>query len=388
MKKTVLILLLFTGWFGQMYAQNSTDTRVITTGVPFLLISSDARAAGMGDQGVATTPDAFSQFWNPAKYFFYRKNFGFGVSYTPYLSRLVNDINLIYLTHFAKINDRSAYGLSLRYFGLGQINLADINGEDMGTVSPNEFAIDGSYALQLSQKFAMAVALRFVVSDLKLETSQSDATAAKNVAFDIAGYYQSDDFETGDALGRYRLGFDFSNLGPKIRYYRSSEGSFMPMNMRLGAGYDYIADAYNTISLQFETNKLLVPTPPLRDPNTGQIIKGKDNNVGWTQGIFQSFADAPGGFSEEIKEFNWSMGLEYAYMQSFKVRAGYFHESEIKGKRKYLTFGAGFKYNFLVLDMSYLFSMSKIKTPLDGTMRFSVTFFIDKVGKAKKITND
>jgi len=368
----------------QLLAQNN-DTRVITTAVPFLLISPDARASGMGDQGVATTADAYSQYWNPAKYNFLDKTFGFGVSYTPYLSRLINDINIVYLTHFARINDRSAYGISLRYFGLGEINLADINGKDMGKVSPNEFSVDGSYGLMLSPNFSMAVSMRFILSDLKLETSQSDATAAKDFAVDLSGFYQSDDMDLGEgATGRYRLGFNIQNIGPKIKYYNSAEGDFLPANLKLGAGFDYDMDAYNTIRIQGETNKLLVPTPPIRNDTTGAIIAGKDDNVSWTKGLFQSFNDAPGGFDEELKEFNWSLAMEYAYMKVFMVRAGYFHESKIKGKRQFLTLGAGFKYNYLVLDVSYLFSTSQIRTPLDGTMRFSLTFFVDKIKGTQK----
>jgi len=356
----------------------TNDSRVITTAVPFLLISPDARASGMGDQGVATTPDAYSQFWNAAKYNFLDRNFGFGISYTPYLSRLINDINLIYLTHFARINERSAYGFSLRYFGLGQIQLTDINGEDMGTVSPNEFSIDGSYALKLSDNFSTAVTMRFILSDLKLETSQADATAAKDFAVDLSGYYQSNDIYMGDATGRYRLGFNIQNLGPKIKYYNSAEGDFLPTNLKLGAGFDYEVDQYNVIRLQAETNKLLVPTPPVRNDTTGAIIAGQDDNVGWVQGIFQSFTDAPGGLSEELQEFTWALAVEYAYMQAFKVRAGYFHESQTKGKRQYLTMGAGLTYNYAVIDLSYLFSTSALRTPLDGTLRFSITLFVDK----------
>ncbi|NPA46562.1 MAG: type IX secretion system outer membrane channel protein PorV [Chlorobi bacterium] len=382
--KNHLSLILFLTLAHSLTAQNN-DTRVITTAVPFLLISPDARASGMGDQGVATTPDAYSQYWNPAKYNFMDKKFGFGVSYTPYLSRLINDINIVYLTHFARINERSAYGISLRYFGLGEINLADINGKDMGTVSPNEFSVDGSYGLMLSPNFSMAVSMRFILSDLKLETSQADATAAKDFAVDLAGFYQSDDFDLGDgAMGRYRLGFNIQNIGPKIKYYNSSEGDFLPANLKLGAGFDYDMDAYNSLRFQAETNKLLVPTPPVRNDTTGAIIAGKDDNVSWTKGIFQSFNDAPGGFNEELKEFNWSLAAEYAYMKVFMVRAGYFHESKIKGKRQFLTLGAGFKYNYLVLDVSYLFSTSQIRTPLDGTMRFSLTFFVDKINGTQK----
>ncbi len=375
MRKFHILGLLFLIYI-QSFAQTS-DTRVITTAVPFLLISPDARAAGLGDQGVASTPDAYSQFWNASKYAFAEEKFGIGVSYTPYLSKIINDINLLYLTHYSKITDRSAYSISIRYFGLGEINLTDINGEDVGVVKPNEFAIDLAYGMQLSPNYSMAVALRFISSDLKLETSQSDATAAKNVAVDISGFYQSDEIDLGEANGRYRLGFNIMNMGPKIKYYKSSEGDFMPTNLKLGGQFDYMMDSYNTVSFGLELNKLLVPTPPVRD-NTGKILEGKDDNVGWMQGIFQSFVDAPGGIQEELKEFIWIAGVEYSYMDAFKFRAGYFHESEIKGKRKYLNLGAGFKYNFAVLDISYLFSMSKLKTPLDGTMRFSVSFFLDK----------
>jgi hypothetical protein len=382
MKKILVAGLVLLSFANFVQAQTN-DTRVITTAVPFLLISPDARAAGLGDQGVASTPDAFSQYWNASKYAFSDEKFGIGVSYTPYLSKLVNDINLLYLSHFAKINDRSAYSVSIRYFGLGEINLTDINGEDIGSVKPNEFSIDGAYGMQLSPNFSMAVALRFIVSDLKLETSQADATAAKNMAFDISGFYQSDAFDLDEARGRYRLGFNLMNMGPKIKYYKSQEGDFMPTNLKLGGQFDYIMDDYNTLSIGLETNKLLVPTPPIRD-NNGAIISGKDDNVSWMKGVFQSFSDAPGGFNEELKEFNWIAGLEYSYMEAFKFRAGYFHESEIKGKRKYLTLGAGFKYNYFVLDMSYLFSTAKIRTPLDGTMRFSMTFYLQQGKTGKK----
>jgi len=382
MKKALLSISLGVLCLVSLSAQTN-DTRVITTAVPFLLISPDARGSGLGDQGVASTPDVFSQYWNAAKYAFADEDFGIGVSYTPYLSRLVNDINLMYLSHYAKLNERSAYGIGLRYFGLGEINLTDINGEDIGTVKPNEFALDASYGMQLSPTYSMAVTLRYIVSDLKLETSQADATAAKNMAFDISGYYRSHTFPFSDGEGRIRAGFNLMNMGPKLKYYKSEEGDFMPTNLKLGSHFDYIMDSYNTISFGGELNKLLVPTPPIRDKN-GVIISGKDDNVSWMQGVFQSFGDAPGGLSEELKEINWIIGAEYTYMDAFKFRAGYFHESEIKGKRKYLTLGAGFRYTYMVLDVSYLFSMAQIRTPLDGTMRFSLTFYLEKNTSGKK----
>jgi len=357
-----------------------TDTRVITTAVPFMLISSDARASGLGDMGVATAPDAFSQFWNPSKYIKLDSKMGFAFSYTPYLSQLVNDIKIINGTYYRKLNDRSAFGVSIKYFGLGDIDLTDITGNYTGTVSPNEFYVDGSYALKLSESFSMGVAMRFILSDLKLGTGNDDATAAKSFAVDINGYYQSREIDFTDFQGRYRFGFNIQNLGPKIKYYKSDEGDFIPTNLKLGAGFDFIMDEYNTIGLTLETNKLLVPTPPIRDAN-GNIIKGKDDNVNWMTGIFQSFSDAPGGFEEELKEFQWSAGAEYTYLDAFSLRSGYFHESDIKGRRKFLTVGAGFKYNYLVLDLSYLFSVGKLRSPLDNTMRFSLTFNIDEFAK-------
>ncbi len=356
------------------------DSRVITTAVPFMLISSDARGSGMGDMGVATSPDAFSQFWNPSKYVLIDNKMGFAFSYTPYLSQLVNDIKIINGTYYNKLNDRSAFGVSVKYFGLGDIDLTDFAGNYTGTVSPNEFYLDGSYALKLSNAFSMGVSMRFILSDLKLGTGNDDATAAKTFAVDLSGYYQSDPIDFKDFEGRYRFGFNIQNLGPKIKYYKSDEGDFLPTNLKLGAGFDFIMDQYNTVGLSFETNKLLVPTPPVRDVN-GHIIKGKDDNVNWMTGIFQSFGDAPGGFDEELKEFQWSLGTEYTYLDAFSLRAGYFHESEIKGKRKYFTVGAGFKYNYMVIDLSYLFSMGKLRSPLDNTMRFSLTFNIDEFAK-------
>ncbi len=358
----------------------TNDSRVITTAVPFMLISSDARGSGMGDMGVATPADAFSQFWNPSKYVLIDNKMGFAFSYTPYLSRLVNDIKIINGTYFNKLNERSAFGVSVKYFGLGDIDLTDFAGNYTGTVSPNEFYLDGSYALKLSKSFSMGVSMRFILSDLKLGTGNDDATAAKSFAVDLSGYYQSDPVDFNDFEGVYRLGFNIQNLGPKIKYYRSDEGDFIPTNLKLGAGFDFIMDEYNTVGVTFETNKLLVPTPPIRD-NNGNITGGKEDNVNWMTGIFQSFNDAPGGFNEELKEFQWSLGTEYTYLDSFSLRGGYFHESEIKGKRKFFTVGAGFKYNYMIIDMSYLFSTGKLRTPLDNTMRFSLTFNIDEFAK-------
>ncbi len=380
MKKIILIAIISLFSISNILSQTN-DSRVITTAVPFVLISSDARASGMGDMGVATTADAFSQFWNPAKYIKSENNMGIAFSYTPYLSQLVNDIKIINGSYFKKLNDRSAFGVSLKYFGLGDIDLSDFEGRYTGTVSPNEFYVDGSYGLKLSEDFSMSVSMRFILSDLKLGTGNEDASAATTFAVDIAGYYQSQPVDFSTFQGRYRLGFNIQNLGPKMKYYTNDEGDFIPTNLKLGAGFDFLMDEYNTLALTFETNKLLVPTPPVRDAN-GNIIDGKDDDVSWMTGVFQSFTDAPGGFSEELKEFQWSLGAEYNYLDAFAMRAGYFHESEIKGNRKYFTIGAGLKYNFFVVDLSYLFSTGDLRSPLDNTMRISLTFNIDEFANA------
>ncbi len=376
MKNRFIVILLIILNVGNISAQQ--DSRVITTAVPFMLVASDGRAAGLGDMGVATTADAYSQYWNPSKYIRIESKSGVGLSYTPYLSQLVNDIKILNLTYYNKLNDRSAFGVSVKYFGLGDIDLTNNQGDYTGTVSPNEFYVDGSYALKLSETYSMGVSMRYILSDLKLGTGNEDASAASSFAVDISGYYESEPISFSDYDGKIRLGYNIQNLGPKLKYYKSDEGDFLPTNLKLGAGFDFIMDEYNTVGLTFETNKLLVPTPPIRD-NTGKIISGKDDNVNWMTGVFQSFGDAPGGFNEELKEFQWSLSTEYTYLDSFALRAGYFHESDIKGKRKYYTIGAGLKFNYVILDLSYLFTTGKLRTPLDNTMRFSISFNLDDI---------
>ncbi|CAN1560450.1 hypothetical protein MCEGE10_02614 [Flavobacteriaceae bacterium] len=357
--------------------------RVITTGVPFLLIAADARAAGMGDQGVATSADAFSQQWNPAKYAFSLEKQGFTSSYTPYLTALVNDISLGQVNYFNRINERSAFAASIRYFSLGEIELRQNIDDAANIVKPNEFTLDGSYALKLSDKFSMAVAGRFISSNLKIQDATNDTRAAKSFAFDVAGFFQSEQTAFSDFDGRYRIGFNLQNLGPKISYDSevSSEinANFLPAQMKLGGSFDFIFDDYNKVTASLEFNKLLVPTPQVDDNSdlTDQEIKDANaayKKIGWVSGIFQSFGDAPGGFSEELKEVTYSAGAEYLYQDSFAMRLGYFHESPMKGARQYFTLGAGFKYNVVKIDVSYLFSASKVQNPLENTLRFSLTF--------------
>jgi hypothetical protein len=360
--------------------------RVITTGVPFLLVAADARAAGLGDQGVATSADAFSQQWNPAKYAFSLEKQGFSMSYTPYLTALVNDISLGQLTYFNRINERSAFAGSIRYFSLGEIELRQNIDDVANVVKPNEFSLDGSYALKLSDKFSMSVAGRFISSNLKIQDAFNDTRAANSFSFDVAGFFQSEQTAFTDFDGRYRIGFNFQNLGPKISYdstvSNEINANFLPAQMRLGGSFDFIFDDYNKVTASVEFNKLLVPTPQDSDLNgDGTITNAEisENNanykkIGWVSGIFQSFGDAPGGFSEELKEITYSAAAEYLYQDSFALRLGYFHESPMKGARKFFSLGAGFKYNVVNVDVSYLFSASKVQNPLENTLRFSLTF--------------
>ena len=389
MKKMKKIALLLTLLVVSQYAK--AQDRVITTGVPFLLIAADARSAGMADMGVATSTDAFSQQYNPAKYAFSLEKQGFSVSYTPYLTSIANDISLGQLTYYNKINERSAFAGSFRFFGLGDIELRRTGdpGEIPRVVNPNELALDGSYSLKLSDRFSMAVAGRYIRSSLKIADENTDATAASTFAVDIAGYYQSEEIAYDDFNGRWRAGFNFQNMGPKISYDNDDlNDNFLPANMRLGGGFDFIFDEYNKVSVSAEVTKLLVPTPQKvidfdEDGDIDSADYAEANNryrkTSWVSGIFKSFNDAPDGLSEELKEFTWALGAEYWYQDSFALRMGYFNENELKGARKYFTLGAGFKYNIVKIDVSYLFSTSTVKIPLENTLRFSLTFnFGDK----------
>lgn len=373
---------------------SNAQDRVITTGVPFLLIAADARSAGMADMGVATSADAYSQQYNPSKYAFSKQKQGFSLSYTPYLTSIANDISLGQITYFNRINDRSAFAGSLRYFGLGDIELRNSFDDPGRTVSPNELALDGSYSLKLSPEFAMGIAGRYIRSNLKIPDANTDSKPASTFAVDISGLYQSEEEAYDSFNGIWRAGFNFQNLGPKISYDNDQlNENFIPANMRLGGSFDFIFDDFNKVSLVGEVTKLLVPTPqiagePIDSNGDGDFNDPEDvtqseqnainnqnyRNISWTSGIFQSFGDAPDGFSEELKEFTWALGAEYWYQDSFAIRTGYFNESVEKGARKYLTLGAGFKYNIVKIDVSYLFSASKVRNPLENTLRFSLTF--------------
>ena len=370
-KLSLLILLVFA------IKLSAQEDRVITTAVPFLTIAADARSAGMGDMGVATSTDAFSQQWNPAKFAFAERKMGIGVSYTPYLESIITDISLLNASFYNKIDDQSAFAIGLRYFTLGEIELRQF-ANDPGTLAkPNELALDGSYSLKLSPTFSMAVGGRYIRSNLKLpQNGSEDSQAASSFAVDVAGYYRSREIAYDKFDGRWRGGFNLSNLGGKIVYDEGGQENFLPANLGFGAGFDFILDQDNVIGLTAEFNKLLVPTP--QDFNEDGVIDSADNDeyqqIGFFSGITKSFGDAPDGFSEELKEFTWALGVEYAYQDAFMVRTGYFNESEEKGSRKFFTMGAGFKFKSAQIDLSYLFSTSQVKNPLENTLRFSLTF--------------
>ncbi|MDC6390676.1 type IX secretion system outer membrane channel protein PorV [Maribacter sp. PR1] len=373
MKKLPIILLLL--FLVKTSAQE--DQRVITTAVPFLTIAADARSAGMGDMGVATSTDAFSQQWNPAKFAFAERKMGIGVSYTPYLESIITDISLLNASFYNKIDEQSAFAVSLRYFTLGEIELRQF-ANDPGTLAkPNELALDGSYSLKLSPTFSMAVAGRFIRSNLKLpQNGTVDSQAASSFAVDVAGYYRSREIAYNNFDGRWRAGFNISNIGGKIQYDEGGQENFLPSNLKFGAGFDFILDQDNVIGITTEFNKLLVPTP--QDFDGDGDIDSADNDIYQNEtgfsGIFGSFGDAPDGFSEELKEFTWALGAEYSYQDSFMVRTGYFNESEEKGSRKFFTLGAGFKFKAAQIDLSYLFSTSQVRNPLENTLRFALTF--------------
>lgn len=372
-------ILVFIALFISVLFSNriTAQERVISTGVPFLLITPDARAAGMGEQGVATSVDAFSQQWNPSKYVFSESKSGFGVSYTPYLSKLVNDIFLANITYFNKNTDRSAWAASLKYFSLGDIALNDLVAGSIiqqGVERPNELTLDFSYSLLLDTKFSMAVAARFIRSDLKI-SSDIDASSANTLGVDIAGFYKSDLFDFQNNKARLRLGFNISNIGPRLKYDEGGQKNFIPTNLRIGSGLNVHLDSNNKISFNLEFNKLLVPSPiAVFDENTGEILSYQQPDISFLSGIPESFNDAPDGLSEELKEITWGLGTEYNFQDSFALRGGYFNESLEKGSRRYFTLGAGFSLNFASIDISYLFSTSKVRNPLENTLRFSITF--------------
>ena len=340
-------------------------------------IAPDARGAGMGDVGVATDPDVNSQYWNPAKYPFCISRSGIALNYTPWLRRLVNDIDLAYLAGYYRIGDYSAVSGSLRYFSLGEV-FAD----DGMSVKPYEMSLDVAYSLMLSEKFSLAAAIRLIHSDLRYDYSE-DSKPASAFAADLAMYYNNY-LMMGSRECQLGIGLNLSNIGSKISFYGDDESQFLPANMRLGASLMIPIDEYNRFSIAADANKLLVPTVPKQKEGESNSdyqdrVRREYSDVSSISGIFKSFSDAPGGFKEELQEIQWSVGLEYAYNNQFFLRGGYHYEHPNKGNRTYFTVGAGFKMNVFSLDASYVISTAQ-SNPLDQPLRFSLAFDMDGIG--------
>jgi hypothetical protein len=378
MKKINLILtvVLIIGLLVQhANAQETIKTiNTITTGVPFLTIGPDAIAGGKGDVGAASAPDLFSQHWNPAKYAFIKEDMGVGLSYTPWLKRLVTDIGLSSLAGYKHLDEVQTISASLNYFTLGEIFLTDDYGSSTGQASPNEFSIDVAYTRLLSDNFSGSVALRIISSNFALNTDGYYPGFA--YASDVAFYYQKD-LRISRKSSLISAGIDISNIGSKISYDKGNTKDFIPTNLRLGVGYQTEIDKYNIFSLYIDANKLLVKTP---NPNESYADY---NSTSLISSMFQSFSDAPGGMKEELQEISLSVGTEYEYNKQFTIRAGYNHEDSYKGNRKYATVGAGLKMNVFALDFSYLISVAQ-NNPLDNTLRFTLSFDFEAFKKQRK----
>ncbi|MCF8223032.1 MAG: type IX secretion system outer membrane channel protein PorV [Bacteroidales bacterium] len=369
-----LILCFASSWV--LRAQED-ELNAIQYVVPFLLIAPDSRAGAMGDAGAATSPDIYSMHWNPSKYAFIDGEGGIGISYSPWLRTLVPDINIAYLTGYYRLDDKQVISSSLLYSSLGDIPFTDDFGNIERNFRPNEFALDAAYSRLLTDKIAGAIAFRFIYSNLTggFPAGGTETKPGLSVAADISFYYRND-ISLGSKDALLSFGTNFSNIGTKMSYTDENDPDFIPMNLRLGPSLNIELDNYNDINLAVDFNKLLVPTPPVYDPATGDIIDGKDPNVAVPVAIFQSFIDAPGGFREELNEISYSFGLEYWYNQQFAIRGGYFHEHATKGNRKYFTAGAGFRMNVFSLDFSYLMPLVN-NHPLARTLRFSLSFDFD-----------
>jgi len=373
------------GLFGQTSPQTivgqNNDRRVITTAVPFLSITPDARAGGMGDAGVATSPDANSVHWNPAKLVFMEHNIGFAMSYSPWLSKIINDMSLSYLSGYYKISQEQAVAVSMRYFDLGEIFFTDDNNIQQGRFNPKELAIDASYSRKLTEQLALGVTARYVHSNLtgNFTSSTIEAKPGNTAAVDLSVYYVKK-YQNS----KLSFGGNISNIGAKLSYSNEANKDFIPINLRLGAAYTTYLDPYNSLTFALDFNKLLVPTPPVYatdslnqpvyDANGNRVIeRGKDPNRPLLSGMFGSFADAPDGFSEEMQEIMIAVGMEYWYNKTFAARVGYFYENSNKGNRKYITMGVGFRYNVFGVDFAYLIPPQQ-NHPLAETLRFSLLF--------------
>ena len=349
MKKLTTLMLLL----GFSLITNSQNS--ITTATPFLLITSDARAGGMADIGVATSSDAFSIFHNASKAVFNENMVSIGLNYTPWLRNLTDDIFAGNFSYIQRFKENASFGVDLKYFSLGEIQLTTDTGLPNGYKNPNELALTGTYSMKLSSTFSMGVGLKYINSNLDVS---DNLEAVNSFAVDVSAFYQSEEKSFGNFNGRYRLGFNIANIGPKVEY-TPGDPHFIPTNLELGGGFDFILDDYNTLGLNLEFTKLLVPSSP-------------NSTRGWFEGMFTSLGDR--SFNEELQEVTWALGAEYLYDKAFAIRAGYFHESEQKGQRQFFTMGAGFKARAFSLDLSYLMNTSSVNNPLENTLRFSLSF--------------
>ena len=397
--------------------QCNDQLNTITTAVPFLLISPDSRAGGMGDAGVAISPDANAIHWNPAKLAFAENDGEFSMSYSPWLRNLVPDMSLAYLAGYKRLsNKRSAIGGSLRYFNLGSILFTDVNGSTIRDFKPAEFAVDMAFSQKFSDRFSGGIAIRYVNSNLTggISVQGANSKAGQSVAADVSFFYMNDQAQLGDKDATFAFGVNVSNIGAKMSYTETAAQNFIPINLRLGPSLKLDLDQYNSIAFNLDVNKLLVPTPPVYlldengaltiDPVTGnyQVASGRDPDVGVLNGILGSFTDAPGNVAyddngkpyvesgskmrEELREINLAGGLEYWYAEQFAFRTGYFWEHYTKGNRKYFTLGAGVKYSIFTLDLSYLIANTQ-RSPLANTLRFTLGFKFDKAKKKPEATN-
>ncbi len=369
------------------FGQDEQQPNVITTAVPFLMISPDARSGGMGDAGVSNSPDAYSLFWNPAKYAFVEKDFGVGIGYVPWLRGLVNDIGLASISGYKRFGDKQAIAMSLRFFSMGEVMFTNDVGQELGAVKPNEWAIDATYARKFTRNLSGAVAFRFIYSNLvPVNYTKYDVRPGMSGAADVALYYHKELEIKGLSGAWIDLGLNISNIGAKISYSSSSTlQDFIPTNLRFGPSFTMDIDEYNRLTFSVDLNKLLVPTPPIyypdsTNPDGSRVIeKGRDPNVSVVKGMIQSFYDAPYGFKEELEEINVVVGVEYWYNKLFSIRAGYFWESKYKGDRQFFTLGAGLRYNVFGLDFSYLIPVQN-NNPLQNTLQFTLLFNFDKIG--------
>lgn len=401
-----LAILIFSNLtFSQISTQQlgGSEINTITTAVPFLLISPDSRSGAMGDAGVAITPDANSIHWNPAKLVFIdpMDDVGFSLSYSPWLRALVNDINLVYLSGYKRIDRFSTLGASLRYFSLGNITFTDDFGTTIRDFKPNELSLDVVYSRKLSDNFSAGLSARYIYSNLTggVTSGGADTKPGQSIATDLSLYYITNSFRLADKPSSIAFGTNISNIGAKISYTEAANSDFIPTNLRLGTTLNMELDEFNKFSFSIDANKLLVPTNPETEPGTTTIVSGRDNNVGPATGIFGSFNDAPGNvllddngnyyvekgsiLKEELNEINLSFGAEFLYSEVFALRAGYFYEHPTKGNRRFLSFGAGVKYNVLELDLSYILALTQ-QSPLANTIRFSIKLNMGSTAKSEE----